>query len=142
MINNSSPRWISTKPSGGNVAHGVLKAPVHSAGSSPRHRPSDFSRPPATMVGRKHNPSGETERKTSKKSIVEAWYYRGHVSAAQDPRSIFFFWSPKTIFPPADFGSKTEVLLEYDCDPLSDESPGGVERNGLISRIRRCPICR
>ena len=74
MINNSSPRRIPTKPSGGNVAHGVLKAPVHSAGSSPRHRPRDFSRPPATMVGQKHNPSGDTERKTSKKCIVEAWY--------------------------------------------------------------------
>ena len=74
MINNSSPQWNSPKPSGGGVAHGVLKAPVHSAGSSTPHRPSNFSRPPATMVDRKHNPSGETERKMSKKSIVEAWY--------------------------------------------------------------------
>ena len=63
-----------TKPSGGGVAHGVLKAPVHSAGSSLRHRPSDFQWPLAAMVGRKHNPSIDTVRKMSKKSIIEAWY--------------------------------------------------------------------
>jgi hypothetical protein len=49
-INCSSPRRILTKPSGGGGVHGVRKAPVHSAGLSPRHRPSNLQKPPDTYV--------------------------------------------------------------------------------------------
>ena len=49
--NYSSPRRISTKPSRLGVANGVWMAPMHSAGSSPHHRPSDFL---ITHDNRKH----------------------------------------------------------------------------------------
>ena len=62
------------KPSANIIPTDVWKAPVHSAGSSPSHRLTYGKNPPAAMVGQKHNPSGETARKMSKKSIVEVWY--------------------------------------------------------------------
>jgi len=33
------------------LPHGVRKAPMHSAGSSPRHRARDLQNPPDTYVG-------------------------------------------------------------------------------------------
>ncbi len=38
------------KPTGHIIPPDVWNAPVHSAGSSPRHRPSDLQKPPATMA--------------------------------------------------------------------------------------------
>ena len=52
--NYSSPQWISTKPSASNVTHGIWMTIVYTAGSSPRHRPSDllithaYRKPPFT----------------------------------------------------------------------------------------------
>ena len=62
------------KPSAHIIPPDVWKAPVHSAVPLPCHRLTYGKNPPATMVGQKHNPSGDTARKMSKKSIVEVWY--------------------------------------------------------------------
>ena len=62
------------KPSAHIIPPDMRKAPVHSAGSLPCHRLTYGKNPPAAMVGQKHNPSGDTARNMSKKSIVEVWY--------------------------------------------------------------------
>ena len=58
------------------------------------------------------------------------------------PAQFFFFRSSESNFPPANFGSVIEVILEYLLNRSSDQLAGGVERKGLIPRVGGCPICR
>ena len=58
------------------------------------------------------------------------------------PLSFFFFRGSESNFPPANFGSVIEVILEYLLNRSSDHPAEGVERKGLIPRVGGCPICR
>jgi hypothetical protein len=62
------------KPSAHIMPPDVWKAPVHLAGSSPFHSLMYGKNPSATMVGQKNNPSVDTARKMSQKSILKVWY--------------------------------------------------------------------
>ena len=66
----------------------------------------------------------------------------GHVSAALDSVQFFSFWSSKSKFPLANFGSAIEVILEYVGNRSSGKPVGGVKQNGLIPCIGRCLTCR